>query len=75
MDVCEKLKYAMTASIPCLVLILFILIIKSNTPSIYYGHNPIPQIGKYQGLREFQLDSISPQQRQIPITFNTTRYP
>lgn len=69
MDVCEKLKYAMTASIPCLILILFILIIKSNTPSIYYGHNPIPQIGKYQNLS----DSITPQRR--PTTFNTTRYP
>lgn len=65
MDVCERLKYAMTASIPCLILILFILIIKSTTPTIYYGYNPIPQIGKYQGLR----DSITPQPRP------TTRYP
>jgi len=65
MDICERLKYAMTASIPCLILILFILIIKSTTPTVQYGHNPIPQIGKYQGLR----DSIASQQRP------TTRYP
>ena len=69
MDVCERLKYLMTASIPCLILILFILIIKSSMSTRNYGRNPIPQIGKYQGLMNYN----NPQQR--PITFNTTRYP
>ena len=55
MDVCERLKYVMTASIPCLMLILFFLIIKSSIHTIDYRHNPIPDVGKYQRQPTLQV--------------------